>query len=120
MKNLMETMLLIQERQLVQEQDPETNKELIKLRKQIPPPILGHFDRLVDHGKKAVAIVRNQTCSGCRMLIPIGMISVLKRNEDIHLCATCGRYLLLQDEPEVPTPPPAAKKKRGRPPKAKA
>ncbi len=120
MKSLMVTMLQIQELQLVQEADPETNKELIKLRKLIPPQIIGHFDRMVDRGKKAVAIVRNQSCGGCRMKIPIGMIATLKHNNDIHLCDSCGRYLLLEDEPDVPTPPPAAKKKRGRPPKAKA
>jgi predicted nucleic acid-binding Zn-ribbon protein len=119
MKNLMETMLVIQELQLVQEEDPDTNKELIKLRKQIPPQIIGHFDRMVDRGKKAVAVVRNQSCGGCRMQIPIGMIATLKRSDDIHLCDTCGRYLFLEAEPEVPTPPPVAKKKRGRPPKKK-
>jgi hypothetical protein len=53
------------------------------------------------------------------MKIPIGMIATLKHKQDINLCDSCGRYLLLEDEPELPTPPPAAKKKRGRPPKTK-
>lgn len=119
MKVLMETMLQIQELQLVQEEDPETNADLAKLREMIPPQIIGHFDRLLDRGKKAVAVVRNQSCGGCRMKIPIGMIVTLKQNADIQLCDTCGRYLYLEAEPEEPTPPPAAKKKRGRPPKKK-
>lgn len=119
MKDLMETMFRIQELQLVHEEDPDSNSELKKLRKKVPAPILGHFDRLVNKGKKAVAEVRNHICTGCRMKMPIGIIVTLKRNEDIQICGSCGRYLLLVEDPVEPTPPPAAKKKRGRPAKKK-
>lgn len=114
-------MLQIQELQLVQEEDPEANPELIKLRKKVPPQILGHFDRMLARGKKAVAIVRHRTCTSCRMNIPVGTIATLMRDEDIQICGSCGRYLYLEPEPEPePAPPPAPKKKRGRPPKKKA
>lgn len=120
MKILMETMLQIQELQLVQEEDPESHPELLKLRKEVPPQILGHFDRMLARGKKAVATVRNRACGGCRMTIPIGTIAVLMRDEDIQLCGSCGRYLYLEPEPPAePPPPPAPKRKRGRPPKKK-
>ena len=120
MKNLMESMLQIQELQLIQEEDPESHPELIALRKNVPPQILGHFDRILARGKKGVAPIRNQTCTGCRMKVPIGTIAVLMRDEDIQLCGSCGRYLYLPPElPPEPLPEPAPKKRRGRPPKVK-
>ena len=123
MKVLMEVLLQMQELQLVREEDPESHPELIKLRKKVPAPILGHFDRLMARGKKAVAVVRNRSCTSCRMNIPVGMIATLMRDEDIQVCGSCGRYLYLEPEAPVapaPTPVPAAKKKRGRPPKKKS
>jgi predicted nucleic acid-binding Zn-ribbon protein len=120
MKVLMEAMLQIQELQLVHEKNPDSNPELVRLRKTVPPQILGHFDRMLARGKKGVAPVRNRTCTGCRMTIPIGSIAVLMRNEDIQVCGSCGRYLYLPPEPPAEAPPaPEPKKKRGRPPKQK-
>jgi len=71
------------------------------LRSNIPQPILGHYDRLHARGKKGVAVVRNQVCTGCHMHVPIGQITVLMRGEDIQLCETCGRYLHLPDPAET-------------------
>jgi len=70
-----------------------------ELRNTIPPQILGHYDRLVARGKKGVAVIRNQVCTGCHMRLPIGTINTLMQNHDIQLCDTCGRYLYLPDEP---------------------
>jgi hypothetical protein len=89
------------------------------LRGNIPQPIIGHYERLRVRGKKGVAVVRNQVCSGCHMHVPIGQITVLMRGEDVQLCETCGRYLYLPDPAEAefinkveaakPTAKPAAK-----------
>ena len=72
-----------------------------ELRAQIPLPIIGHYDRLRVRGKKGVAVVRNQSCTGCHMRVPIGQITVLMRGEDIQLCESCGRYLYLPDAAET-------------------
>lgn len=86
-----------------------------ELRSRIPQPILGHYERLRAREKKAVAVVRNQVCTGCHMHVPIGQINVLMRGEDIQLCETCGRYLYLPEPAEtesanqVEAPKPAAK-----------
>jgi predicted nucleic acid-binding Zn-ribbon protein len=66
-----------------------------ELRGQIPQPILGHYDRLRVRGKKGVAVVRNQVCTGCHLQQPIGKITILMRGTDIQLCDSCGRYLYL-------------------------
>ena len=72
-----------------------------ELRGNIPQPILSHYDRLRVRGKKGVAVVRNQVCTGCHMHVPIGQITVLMRGEDVQLCETCGRYLYLPDPAET-------------------
>src|SRR5262245_2748786 len=74
--------------------------EISELRTQIPLPVLGHYDRLRVRGKKGVAVIRNQTCTGCHMRQPLGKITVLMRGQDIQLCDSCGRYLYLPDPAE--------------------
>lgn len=86
------------------------------LRAKLPPPIVGHYDRLRVRGRKGMAMVRNQVCTGCHMRVPIGTITELMRGEDIQLCESCARYLYLPDsaKTEVKKPEETAK------PKAKA
>jgi hypothetical protein len=72
-----------------------------ELRGNIPPAIIGHYERLRVRGKKGIALVRNQVCTGCHMHVPIGQITVLMRGEDVQLCETCGRYLYLPTATEV-------------------
>jgi predicted nucleic acid-binding Zn-ribbon protein len=93
----------------ITDKDAESHRE--ELRNTIPQPILAHYDRLIARGKKGVALVRNQVCTGCHMRLPIGTINTLMQNQDIQLCDTCGRYLYLEEIPEA-TPAaqePAAK-----------
>jgi predicted nucleic acid-binding Zn-ribbon protein len=85
--------------------------QVAELRGLIPQPILGHYDRLRARDKKGVAVVRNQSCSGCHMHVPIGQITVLMRAEDIQLCETCGRYLYLPNPAETETPQPVEAEK---------
>ena len=89
------------------------------LRGQIPPPILGHYDRLRARDKKGVALVRNQVCTGCHMRQPIGTITVLMRGEDLQLCDSCGRYLFLDEQAEPAPEEPAAVKPAAVKPAAK-
>src|SRR5438105_5172059 len=50
---------------------------MVELRGKIPAPILGHYDRLVAQGKKGVAAVRNQVCTGCHMKVTLGVMATL-------------------------------------------
>jgi uncharacterized protein len=120
MKELLQNLLKLQA--LDFEATPEKNAAELKagLRAKIPAPILGHYDRLVVRGKKGVALVRNQVCTGCHMRLPIGTINTLMHGDDIQLCDTCGRYLLLVEEPVAPPPPVVEKPaKTKKPRKAK-
>ena len=81
--------------------DKKSEAQAADFRGKIPQPIIGHYERLRARGKKGVAVVRNQVCTGCHMHVPIGQITVLMRGEDIQLCETCGRYLYLPDAAET-------------------
>lgn len=89
----------------IDDKDAESNRA--QYRSTIPQPILAHYDRLVARGKKGIALVRNQVCTGCHMRLPIGTINTLMQNRDIQLCDTCGRYLYLAETPDAPAVEPA-------------
>lgn len=101
--------------------EPKSEATRAELRNSIPQPILAHYDRLVIRGKKGVAIVRNQVCTGCHMRLPIGTINTLLQRQDVQLCDSCGRYLYIPEpsqaeavpaEPAKPAKAPAKPRKR--------
>jgi predicted nucleic acid-binding Zn-ribbon protein len=94
MKNLFELQLL----EFVETIHPDTEERIAQLRAKIPAPILAHYDRLGDQGKKGVAVLRNQTCSGCHMRVPLAKVMDLKHATDVCLCDHCRRYLYLPEE----------------------
>jgi hypothetical protein len=101
-------LLVLQRLEMETKRLTAADKETITtLRAKIPEPILAHYDRMRARGKLAVAIIRNKVCTGCHMTVPIGVMAVLLRGDDIQLCGNCGRYLYLPSEPE---PAPAAAK----------
>jgi predicted nucleic acid-binding Zn-ribbon protein len=123
MKNLMDNLLALQDLEFQNKQcSPEQRRQIQKLHQKIPTQILGHYDRLMVRGKKGLAAVRNQVCTGCHMRVPIGAITTIMHGKDIQLCENCGRYLYLpQDEPvyagraaenSKPAAPKPAKRKK--------
>lgn len=101
-----------------QAESPAGRQSIKQLRQEIPDPILGHYDRLVARGKKGVALVRHGVCTGCQMKLASGVYATLARDEDITMCDSCARYLLLEKVPAPPKAVPAPAKrssKRGRP-----
>jgi hypothetical protein len=104
MKNIMETLFALQTLQL-QSGPGQRNREgaMEAIRKTIPSVVLTHYDRLMAHGKKGVAIVRNGVCTECHLRVAIGALADLAHESDIQLCGNCGRYLFLPaNEPVVP------------------
>ncbi len=100
MNDLLTNLLKLQALEFNDVVDTNVEKEKEQLRSLIPAQILGHHDRLIARGKKSVAVVRNQVCTGCHMRLPIGSINTLMQGTDIQLCDTCGRYLYLPDPAE--------------------
>jgi predicted nucleic acid-binding Zn-ribbon protein len=116
MKSIMQHLIKLQSIEFSEVKNPQDETVVTELRKRVPAQILGHYDRLVARGKKGVAAVRHQTCSACHMNIPLGAVLTLRRDDDIVLCESCGRYLYLEAETEIAAPAPVKK----RAPRAKA
>ncbi len=101
MNELLQNLLKLQALEFKETIETDPAARIEELRKAIPQPILGHFDRLLARGKKGVAVVRNQVCTGCHMRLPIGTVNTLMQGGDIQLCDSCGRYLYLPDPAEA-------------------
>jgi hypothetical protein len=95
MNELLQNLIKLQSLQFGEVKDKNAEATMAELRAKIPSQILGHYDRLVAHGKKGVAIVRNQVCTSCHIRLPLGVIMTLMHGQDIQLCENCGRYLCL-------------------------
>ena len=91
---LLQRLLKLQALDFGEIKEKEMEKLIAKLRSQIPPPILDHYDRLHAGGKKGAVAIRNQVCTGCHLQVPRATVITLMRGDDIQLCGNCGRYLL--------------------------
>jgi hypothetical protein len=100
MNDVLQTLLKLQALEFGEISGKDVESQKTELRAAVPQPVLGHYDRLVARGKKGVAVVRNQVCTGCHMRLPIGVINTLMQDEDVQLCDSCGRYLYLPDAAE--------------------
>jgi predicted nucleic acid-binding Zn-ribbon protein len=89
---------------------PKAREAAASIRNEIPPTVLGHYDRLLARGKKGVALVRHGVCSGCRMKLASGIYAALLRDEDIAMCDSCARYLLIAADTPVERAPPVSRK----------
>ena len=107
MKKLIENLLKLQTLEFDEAAGAKREGRIAEVRAQIPAQILGHYDRLVARGKKGLASVRNEVCTGCHMHVPRAVILTLMHGDDIQLCDCCGRYLYLPE-------PAEAKKSTGR------
>ncbi|HEU6448666.1 MAG TPA: C4-type zinc ribbon domain-containing protein [Verrucomicrobiae bacterium] len=111
MNALLQNLVTLQSLEFEETTEKNAGANIAELRAKIPPQILGHYDRLVARGKKGIAAVRHQTCTGCHMKVTLGVVLTLQRDEDVQLCDNCGRYLYLDETPDTAESP---KKKRGR------
>jgi len=115
MNAYLETLNILQRRVLPglpagQGADPKS----AELRAKVPAPILAHFDRLVAQGRKAVAEARNGICGACHLRMPASEALSSPHDNDLHVCAHCGAYLIFPTvEPVAVEPKRPAR--RGRP-----
>lgn len=93
---------------------PGSRNAIEQLRKEIPTPILAHYERLTVRGKRGVALVRNGVCTGCQMRLATGVSAAILRDEDIAMCDNCARYLLLDKRPPEAEAAPAKRPTRRR------
>jgi hypothetical protein len=114
MNELLQNLIKLQSLEFGEIKEKNAAATSAELRGKIPAQILAHYDRLVAKGKKGVAAVRNQVCTGCHMRVPIGVVATLMHDTDIQICESCGRYLYLSDSPQTTVPVETAKPKPAR------
>jgi predicted nucleic acid-binding Zn-ribbon protein len=107
MKALLQNLIQLQSLEFGGVKDTNIETARAELRAQIPSSILGHYDRLVARGKKGLAAVHGQVCSGCHMQVPLGVVVTLRHGQDLQLCENCGRYLYLPPAVKTETAEPA-------------
>ena len=76
------------------------------LRADIPEGMLVNYDRARARGKKAIALVRNHVCAGCRIQVPVAVTASLAAGM-VQLCGNCGLYLCLPELDEQTVTPVA-------------
>jgi hypothetical protein len=117
MNELLQNLLTLQSLEFETAKGKTIEPVVAELRAKIPPQILGHYDRLIARGKKGLAVVRDQVCTGCHMRLPIGVVATLMHDKDIQLCDNCGRYLYLAEAAPAEEPKPIAKSKPAKKPR---
>jgi predicted nucleic acid-binding Zn-ribbon protein len=63
------------------------------LQKEIPPDVLGRYDRLMKKVGRAVAPVVDNVCMGCFVKIPVSLSQKEIGNRELRACDKCGIYL---------------------------
>lgn len=123
MNDVLENLLKLQKLEMETKRlSGAAKEEIAVLREKVPAPILAHYDRFRERGKKGVAIVHNGVCSECHMRVAVGVVATLMHGDDIQLCGTCGRYLFLPENATVghlshtPEAKPQGKKRKGNAP----
>ena len=111
MKALLQNLVKLQTLEFGEDESPAVDKAKADLRAQIPPQILGHYDRLVARGKKGLAALHGQVCSACHMQVPLGVVMTLRSGQDVQLCESCGRYLYLPPTESIAAPAPVTNPK---------
>jgi hypothetical protein len=120
MNDLLTNLARLQALELREAKEKNAEALILELRGLVPAQILAHYDRLMTRGKKGIVPVRGQTCAGCHMRLPIGVILTLLHGTDIQLCDSCGRYLYLPEGEGTAAagvaaprlPPPKVRRKR--------
>lgn len=77
----------------------QKRKALIK---EFPEELLNFYQSNIHRfGRKIISVVKDDKCSECGMILPYGMISILKNSEKSINCESCGRFLILEKEVDL-------------------
>jgi len=108
MNTMIETLHAIQPTLLKPGITPAQKQAVIEnLGAKVPAPILAHFLRLISSGRPGVAVVRHGVCTGCHIRVASATVHNLAEPAEVHLCESCGCYLLLPPD-EMPATAPVA------------
>lgn len=94
---------------------PDISVEIAAIRERLPTAILKHYDERRSRGKPAVAPVIGGICGACRLSLPSGKASELRRGDGtLHVCDNCGAILYPDEAGQEGLPPPPSRQRRSK------
>jgi predicted nucleic acid-binding Zn-ribbon protein len=72
----------------------EAERQISRLRHQVPGAILSRFDELARQYANPVAPVTEGVCQGCQNRISHRAAKVVQRISEVATCEACGRFLV--------------------------
>jgi hypothetical protein len=71
----------------------ELEKQVAAIRGRLPTALLTHHDRQTRAGNATIAAIHNQTCGGCHLKLPVGMLADISLPGRIAVCPHCGIFV---------------------------
>jgi predicted nucleic acid-binding Zn-ribbon protein len=75
----------------------QLSEKIREVEEQLAPPVRKRYDRiLASRGLPTVPVIGG-TCYGCFVSIATATVSEGNRNEELHSCDNCGRFVYFMD-----------------------
>ncbi|HEX6941181.1 MAG TPA: C4-type zinc ribbon domain-containing protein [Longimicrobiales bacterium] len=71
----------------------QIDEKIAELEAELAPPVRARYERVLKGRGRAVVPVINGICYGCFVSIPTALASDIRRNDEIHHCDHCGRFI---------------------------
>ncbi|MFY0546074.1 C4-type zinc ribbon domain-containing protein [Brevibacillus sp. H7] len=68
--------------------------EIWKWEQELDDSLLNEYHRIAERAAHPIVEVRNQSCMGCFLPLPLGKISEWRRGKGLVTCDECGRILV--------------------------
>jgi uncharacterized protein len=75
----------------------QLDEKIGEMESSLEPSVRGRYRRLSGSRGRFIVPVIKGTCFGCFVSIPTAVSSTAERNDELHHCDNCGRFLYLID-----------------------
>ncbi len=77
----------------------QLEKSIHGLNHELNQPFKTQFEKLSQRDRNAIVPITNNTCSACRMALPISLVQLVRMGKEVHACPSCARYLYVPADP---------------------
>jgi len=75
----------------------DLDKEIQKLRRQLPPSALSLYDRLAQRYADPLSPLEDRICQGCRQQVSKRLAALASRSRELRHCEHCGRLIFAKE-----------------------
>ncbi len=69
------------------------------LNHELAEPFKTQFGKLSQRDRNVIVPIADNTCSACRMALPISLVQLVRMAKEVHACPSCARYLYVPADP---------------------